>query len=155
MTKPMGVIVLVGLLLAAAGCVERKMVIRSEPPGAPVWIDEQYAGTTPLEYPFSFYGARRVRVGPMCDENDRVTHEEKEGVWELEPPWYQKFPVDFFFEVLSPKKLVDVHELPVFVLPPMPAQPTRAGAEAVDEVRAQGRAFRDRALLSIPESPPR
>ena len=56
------------LLLTVTGCVERKMYIRSEPGGAPVWLDETYAGVTPLEHPFVHYGVRRVRVGPLRDE---------------------------------------------------------------------------------------
>ncbi len=36
-----GVALLAVVLLAGAGCVERMMFIRSDPPGAPVWVDEQ------------------------------------------------------------------------------------------------------------------
>ncbi|MHC4789105.1 MAG: PEGA domain-containing protein [Planctomycetota bacterium] len=139
-----------GFALALTGCVERKMLIRSEPGGAPVWVDEVYAGTTPLDHPFSHYGLRRVRVGPVRDEHGRAQHGEREATHELEPPWYEKFPVDLFAEVLYPGRLVDEHELPLFVLPPVEEVPPEVRDQRVDEVRAQAEAFRDRALRSLP-----
>lgn len=137
-------------LLLSLGCVERKLIIESDPPGAPVWIDERYAGFTPLEYPFAHYGTRSVRVGPVRDENGRVTHLESERVFDIEWPSYQQFPIDFFYEVLYPRTLVDVHRLPAFELQPV------TGDEAlprltIDELRAEGEAFRRRALLQVPE----
>lgn len=140
------------LLLAAAGCVERKMLIRSEPPGAPVWIDEDYAGVTPLEHPFVHYGLRRVRVGPLRDENGKLTHLEQGIDWEVEAPWYETFPIDFFAEVLYPETLVDEHELPLVVLTPPEA--AQEGEADVQELLEKADAFRDRALSAIPEEAP-
>jgi hypothetical protein len=146
------------LLLTTAGCVERKMYIRSEPTGAPVWLDETYVGVTPVEHSFAHYGMRRVRVGPLRDESGALTHLEEQVDWEVEPPWYEKFPIDFFFEVLYPPTLVDAHELPLVVLPERPAVTT-------EETEAQGQAqaesllkraaeFREKALSGIPEEAP-
>lgn len=58
-----GVIALLGFLaLTLAGCVERKMVITSEPSGADVWINEQWHGKTPYELSFKHYGVFSVRL---------------------------------------------------------------------------------------------
>jgi hypothetical protein len=153
MREKLSRVVLVLLLGAAtAGCVERVMQIRSDPPGAPVWLDEQYAGVTPLEHEFVHYGARRVRVGPIRDEQDRLLYGEVEEVHEVEAPWYETFPIDFFFEVLHPGRLRDEHVLPTFVLP-RSRRLTREEAEAsYSELRERAGDFRERAVLSIPEA---
>ena len=53
---------MVVMLLFGAGCVERKMVITSEPSGADVWVNEQWHGKTPYELPFKHYGVFSVRI---------------------------------------------------------------------------------------------
>src|SRR4051812_15001051 len=53
------------LLAAAAllpGCLERRVSITSEPPGALVTANEVELGRTPLEASFTFYGEYDVRV---------------------------------------------------------------------------------------------
>lgn len=146
------------LMLAVAGCVERKMYIRSEPTGAPVWLDEAYAGDTPVEHSFVHYGLRRVRVGPLRDEEGLLTHLEQEVEWEVEPPWYEAFPIDFFFEVLYPTMLVDEHELPLVVLPEVPILTldevdAQAEAETAELIKRAAK-FREEALSGIPEEAP-
>ncbi|NLW51141.1 MAG: PEGA domain-containing protein [Candidatus Brocadiaceae bacterium] len=143
----------VALLTAASGCVERKMYIRSEPAGAPVWIDESYVGMTPLDHSFAHYGLRRVRVGPVRDEDGRLTHEEQVVDWEVEPPWYETFPFDFFAEVLYPEVLLDQHTLPLVVLPNAP-EPGHVPAVDPDAVIARGEAYRERALAGFVEELP-
>jgi hypothetical protein len=150
-TRALSVLLLLALV-ASSGCVERKLIIESDPQGAPVWIDERYAGMTPLEYPFAHYGTRSVRVGPVRDENDRVTHLESERVFDIEWPSYQQFPIDFFYEVLYPKTLVDEHRLPAFVLKPVTVE-QRAPQLTVEELRAEAEEFRRRALTQVPEEP--
>jgi hypothetical protein len=143
------------LLMAAAGCVERKMYIRSEPTGAPVWLDETYVGVTPLEHPFAHYGLRRVRVGPLRDDEGAVTHLEQQVDWEIEPPWYEKFPIDFFSEVLYPATLVDAHELAPIVLPKSSTDVADApGPKEAAELIERATAFREQALSGIPEEAP-
>ena len=146
------------LLMTAAGCVERKMYIRSEPSGAPVWLDEAYVGVTPLEHSFVHYGMRRVRVGPLRDQDGLMTHHEQEVEWEVEAPWYEAFPIDFFFEVLYPQMLVDEHELALVVLPEVPVL-TVEEADAHDQAKAaevieRAARFREEALGGIPEEAP-
>jgi len=140
-------------VLIAAGCVERKMLIRSDPPGASVWVDEEYAGVTPLDYPFGFYGSRRIRVGPIRDENQKVAYHEMERVVDVDGPWYDSFPFDLFLE-LYPRKLTYEHGLPVFELRRWDEAPQRPAEERALEVREQASEFRTKALGSIPEQAP-
>ena len=151
MRARLAAVLVVAAVMSAVGCVERKMLIRSEPAGAPVWLDEAYVGVTPLEHPFAHYGARRVRVGPIRDENDKIRYMEQERVVDIEPPWYEKFPIDFFFEVIYPKQLVDEHELPAFVLASAEGRPEGTPEERLRRLRDEAQKFRDRALHSIPE----
>lgn len=128
------------------------MLVRSEPPGAPVWIDGHYVGVTPLEHGFAHYGTSQLRVGPLRDEHDRLQYAEQARLVEIEAPWYETFPIDFVFEVLLPVRLVDEHDAGEFVLEPAGDQPPAEGR--VEDIRARAEAFRSRALAPIPEEPP-
>ena len=138
-------LIALGCLAACSGCVERRIVVRSDPPGAPVWIDEQYAGLTPLDWSFAHYGWRRVRVGPLRDEGGRISHAEQEVEVPVRPPWYERFPLDFFSEVLYPRTLVDDHRLDLFRLEPAPQVPALYSDEQVEDLVDDAEAFRERA----------
>jgi hypothetical protein len=140
------------VLAVNLGCVERKLIIESDPPGAPVYVDEDFAGVTPLDYPFAHYGTRSVRVGPIRNEHGRVTHLEAERVFDIDWPYYQAFPLDFFYEVLYPETLVDEHRLPAFVLEPVESDESTATL-SIDELRDKANVFRRRALTQVPEEP--
>ncbi len=152
MTRKLPAVPAVILCLAlAAGCVERTMMIRSEPPGAPVWVDEEYAGTTPLDYSFAHYGTRGVRVGPIRDETGKARYAPQERLVRLRAPWYQVFPVDFFAEVLWPGRIHDRHEVPVFELQPPPDPVELYGEGATEKLLEAGEEFRSRALDPAPD----
>lgn len=55
---------LAGAAMAAVlpGCLERRLNITSEPPGALVWVNDVELGRTPVEADFTFYGEYDVRV---------------------------------------------------------------------------------------------
>jgi hypothetical protein len=95
------------LSATAWGCVERKLIIRTEPPGAVVLLDNKVIGTSPIERDFTFYGARKVeaRWDPFLSETERF-----QTVGEtryLNAPWYQWFPLDLLFEFLWPFTITD------------------------------------------------
>lgn len=153
MNRLFSMVLMVLALFLSAGCVERKMVIRSDPPGAPAWVDEEPAGATPLEYPFHHYGHRKVRVGPIRDENDAVAYREKEEVLHVRAPWFQTFPIDFFFEVLWPGKLVDEHVVTI-TLQPASEEEGLYGEQRAEEVLERAEQFRDEALRAPIRSSP-
>lgn len=98
-----------GLLAGAilAGCApQRTLVIRSEPPGALVRLDDERIGTTPLRHRFYHYGTRQVTLY----EAGCRTHSE---LVSLSPPWYARFPLDFVTEVLLPFGWRDTRRLDV------------------------------------------
>jgi len=148
-----GFVLLAAFGLAAVlttGCVERYMVIRSEPAGAPVWVDEVRIGQTPLTHPFHHYGTRRVRVGPVRDEGGAIAYGEAERLVEISPPWYEKFPLDFFSEVLYPWTLLDEHTVEFELLPPS-EQGEHYGEERAREVLKQAEELRQEGLSPVPE----
>ena len=94
---------LAGLLIAAfvlTGCVERRLTIVTEPKEAVIWLNDEEVGTTPVTVNFNWYGDYSVRAeksGYEILNTHRV----------LQRPLHDKFPFDFFAEVLWPKKIVD------------------------------------------------
>ena len=82
--------------LALSACVaQRELTVSSDPPGAEVRLDEEHVGFTPVEIPFTHYGKRRVTL--YLDG-----YLSRSDVIDLKPPWYGRFPLDIFTEVLIP-----------------------------------------------------
>jgi hypothetical protein len=124
-----------GLLLSvSAGCVRRRMTVRTEPPGALVSVDNQIIGTSPVASPFTYYGTREIRV-----ERDGFRTEVLRE--KLDPPWYQLPVIDFFAETMYPgefrdERIIDVQLLPN-QLPP------------IDQVRMQANQLRQQARQGV------
>lgn len=101
---------LVLIVLAAPGCVRRRMIVRSDPPGAMVYVDDQAIGVTPVATPFTYYGTRNfvlMRDGFETIDASRTIH----------PPWYELPPIDFIAENLWPFELRDERALDFQMLP--------------------------------------
>jgi hypothetical protein len=81
--------------LSASCAADRRLMVLSEPPGALVRLDNQLVGTTPYEAPFDSYGTRRLTLY----KDGYLPHSR---LLVLEPPWYARFPLDLFSEVLIP-----------------------------------------------------
>src|SRR5262249_5405462 len=86
------------------GCVERILVVRTDPPGARVLIDGQEVGDSPHTESFVYYGTREISV--RADEY--VTRTE---MVEIDEPWWQEPGIDFVSEVLWPFTERDEHEV--------------------------------------------
>ncbi len=96
---------------AAVACAPRRtLVIRSDPPGALVRLDDRTLGRTPLRHPFDSYGIRQVTLYLTGYR----THTER---IELDPPWYARFPLDLVSEVLLPFGWKDTRRLEVRLEP--------------------------------------
>ncbi|MFN3168166.1 MAG: PEGA domain-containing protein [Phycisphaeraceae bacterium] len=93
---PLLMLCLVALL--SLGCVERRLIITSEPPGALVYLNDREQGRTPLEVPFTWYGVYDVRL-------------EREGYTtlltqrEAERPWWEAPGPDLFAEAIPDKRV--------------------------------------------------
>ncbi len=91
------------IILAATGCVERELTINTQPQGAVVTLNDEEIGTSPVTVSFNWYGDYCVRISKEGYETLN-THKELKG------PWYDKFPFDFFAQIVSPKRTVDKYE---------------------------------------------
>jgi hypothetical protein len=91
-----------------SGCVERLLNVKSDPPGAQVFLDGELKGVTPIEIPYTFYGGRDVtlEMPGYASITKRVN---------LRPPWWQVFPLDFITDLLVPLTLTDREELSVMM----------------------------------------
>lgn len=110
------------LLLAAllsGGCVERFVAVRTEPPGATLYVDGEKIGATPCEVPYIWYGQREFVV-------ELKEHRAVRELVTLSPPWWQIFPLDFVTEILVPFTLTDRLEVS-YVLERAPASEQEAG----------------------------
>jgi hypothetical protein len=109
------------LLLAASGCVERYLRIDSDPAGARICVDGRDVGDAPVDVPFVHYGT--LRIDAWVADRPGVTQ-----TVELVPPWYQRFPLDLFSELLDPFTHVDRHDRIVTI--PEAEASDREGAES-------------------------
>ena len=96
-----------------SGCVERALVITSDPPGAEVTVNQQWKGTTPYVVPFKHYGVYDIWIEhPGIEENGRMVKFYPLHVGEpVRAPKYQYAGADFVSEVLLPTTLRDQHSL--------------------------------------------
>jgi hypothetical protein len=109
----LNICLIISLLLA--GCVQRKLTVNTEPQGALVILNDEEIGVSPVTVSFEWYGDYRVRIQKEGYETLK-THRE------LDAPWYDGFPFDFF-TMLNPKRTVDSYEW-TFTLAPQ-KQPSR------------------------------
>lgn len=88
------------LLAGCAHNMNRRMTIRSEPPGALVLLEGEEVGYTPVGIDFNHYGTREITL--IKDGYETVTAMQK-----VQSPWYQKAPFDFVADNFSPVKIND------------------------------------------------
>lgn len=121
------------MLLSA--CVERRMTIVSDPPGAMATVNNQEIGATPVDVPShhyvynGYYDIKLVRDGyePLLVKQA------------VPPRWYQVFPLEFISEDLIPWHIKDkrVFEFRLLPEPTVPSEELLRRAEA-QRSRGQG-----------------
>lgn len=119
-------------LLVLAGCTERFLQVRSDPPGADVYVDGRKIGRTPCETKFTWYGDREIVL-----EKDGYASVTK--LVEVRPPWWQWPGIDFFADVVSPVQYTD-RRVFFFVLQPLRPDPALA-----EEIRRRAEELRTKA----------
>ena len=97
------VLFLIAAVAVSSGCIRRKMVITSEPPGAMVTLNDTYRGRTPIDIPFTIcwkyqIDLEREGFAPM----ERLEHL-RARPWLLEP-------LELFCE-LMPFRVTDTRRL--------------------------------------------
>jgi len=127
-------IITAAVLCMTAGCIERTMSIKTDPPGAAVFVDGDARGQTPVEVPFQAYGTREI----FLQMTDRATRRE---LVTLRAPWYGWFPVDFVTDVLWPFTIRDTKTF-TFAMEPLAQQDMK-------ELGVRGNAFSEKAKQAL------
>jgi hypothetical protein len=119
------------LLLAPAllmACVERRLLVRTDPPGAEIRVNGEALGRAPAVWRFDHYG--KVLV-----EAELPGHARMQKTVELRSPWYQKPVIDFFADVLVPARIRDEHEVDLRLAPLPPLTPEAIDREVAELTR--------------------
>jgi hypothetical protein len=108
---------LLGLAAAAAltGCVERRYTIRTDPPGALVFVNGQEIGPSPASVHYTYYAPHEIVLVADGYQTQRI-------IQKLPAPWYDNLLTDFFSENLVPFTIHDDREffykMPIATNPP-------------------------------------
>ena len=86
--------------LCFSGCVQRRLIVKTQPEGAFVSIDRQPVGYSPVSVPFTYYGTREFQVEKDGFKTINVQQR-------VRPNWYNTFPISFFTENFSPREIRD------------------------------------------------
>lgn len=137
------------LCLGLAGCVERRMTIVSDPPGAAVTVNGHDIGVTPVDVPshlFIYYGNYDFKLFKDGYEPQLV----KQAV---PAPWYQCPGLDFFSENVVPWHIKDRHVF-TYQLVPNTIVPTDTLVGNANNLRDRGQTIGP-AFEAMPPSPAR
>ncbi len=88
------------VVLMLSGCVSRRMMVYSDPPGALVLLEGKEIGTTPVSVDFTYYGTRELTL--IKDGYETLTVQQK-----VAAPWYQMPVVEFFADNFTPGNVTD------------------------------------------------
>lgn len=123
-------------LVLTSGCVRRSLTIRTDPPGAMIYVNDELKGTSPVTYDFTWYGWYRVIA--RKDGYQRLDDRKL-----LRAPVHLWIPFDLVMELL-PVSIRDQREwtyaltpaerVPVPVPPPVAAPNTPTDAPAAEEL---------------------
>jgi hypothetical protein len=116
-------------LLPVNGCVRRRLNVRTNPPGALVYVDNQQIGSTPCSVDFTYYGTREIRMIKPGYETLTVNQP-------IPTPWYQIPPLDFVSENLVPTKIRDNRTV-TFDLAPQIIVPTEQLLDRANQLRQE------------------
>ncbi|MGA2034942.1 MAG: PEGA domain-containing protein [Thermoguttaceae bacterium] len=115
------------LLALSTGCVERRLTIRSNPPGALVYVDDTEIGVTPATASFTYYGRRKIRL--VKDGYETLT-----VLQSIPPPWYDVIGADFVSENLVPGQIHDRRTLD-YTLRPLTVVPGNELLSRAEQLR--------------------
>jgi hypothetical protein len=120
-------LLIAALAIPAVGCVRRRLNVRTNPPGALVYVDNQQIGTTPCSVDFTYYGTREIRLVKPGFETLTVNQP-------IPTPWYEYIPLDFVSENLVPTKIRDNRTV-TYDLAPQAIVPTQQLVDRGNQLR--------------------
>lgn len=113
-----------GLMLT--GCVRRSLTIRTQPPGALVYVNDELKGQSPVTYDFLWYGWHRVMLR-------REGYERVDDRRLLDAPPHLWIPFDLLME-LVPLEVIDARVWSYTLMPiqelPTPSPPPLTSTSA-------------------------
>lgn len=122
-------LILFASFLVLTGCVRRRLTVRTNPPGATVYVDKQLVGTSPASTSTLYYGTREIEVVRDGFRTEKVLRN-------ISPPWYQLPPLDFVSETLWPWEIRDERVIDITMVPYQPPATEVLEARA-NELRLQ------------------
>ena len=90
------------LVSLGSGCVTRRMMVSSDPPGALVLLEGKEVGYTPVAVDFLYYGTREFTL-------IKDGYETRTVLQKVPPPWYQWPVIDFFVDNFALTNITDRH----------------------------------------------
>lgn len=123
----------VGMAFPSSGCVRRRLTVRTNPPGALVYVDNQQIGTTPCSVDFIHYGTREIRLIKPGFETLTVNQP-------IPTPWYQYPGLDFISENLVAMKIRDNRTV-TYNLSPQVIVPTQELVDRASQLRQDAQQF--------------
>ncbi len=120
-------------VLVLTGCVDRRYVIQSDPPGALVLRNGQPIGCTPVDDHFTYYGKYDFTLIKDGYETQKIEQD-------ICAPWYEYPLIDFFTENLIPFKIRDVRRFN-YQMQPVKTVRTDEVLQRAEQLRTQGQSI--------------
>jgi hypothetical protein len=115
---------------SAAGCVERRFTVYSDPPGALVYHNGNYLGMTPQDGTLTYYGKQQFTL-------IKEGYETVDVVQPYSAPWYEWPGIDFLTENVWPFKARDVRKFS-YTMRPLQSIPPDDVRSRAEELRTRG-----------------
>ena len=134
------------VLLLCGGCVQRELHVRSDPPGAAVWLNDREVGRTPFDREFLFYG--NFDVVARADGYQTLKTSAQ-----VTAPWWQWVPFDIITDFLPVR---DDERIDLKLRPEPPPNPpgTLARAEELKRQLESSEHTVHRNVLVVPATRP-
>lgn len=121
-------------VVSSTGCVRRRLTVRTNPPGAMIYVDGRLIGPSPASTQFTYWATREIVAVGDGYRTEKVLRT-------FRPPWYQIPPLDFVSEVLWPYEIRSEHVVDLTMVP----QPTVAS----EDLLARANQLRGQAAVGI------
>lgn len=119
------------LPLCLVGCVERRFTIRTDPPGALVFVNGEELGPSPVSQSYTYYKPREILLVADGYETQRI-------VQDFPAPLYDNALTDFFTENLLPFTIRDEREF-FYRMPPATNPDPNELLNRGESLRSQGK----------------
>ena len=112
-----------------SGCVSRRMMVYSDPPGALVILEGRELGYTPVAVDFLYYGTREFTL-------IKDGYETKTVLQKVPAPWYQWPIIEFFADNFAFHTITDRHSF-TYVLEPRRIQHNEDVLNRAEQLRSE------------------